>query len=97
MGYNTATIGRRPKPLGKNQKQVLELLGQRGSWYPGCGWLWQSYARTLKVLDSLVQHGLVSIGERRSPLTGGAVTEYKAKESDGERPSRERDGFSGTA
>jgi hypothetical protein len=71
-------------------EHIANALGQRGSWYPGCGWLWQSHARTLKVLDSLVQHGLVLIGERHSPLTGGAVTEYKAKESEDGKQMRSR-------
>ena len=42
------------------------------------------------MLDSLVQHGLVTIGERHSLLTGGAVTEYKTKEPENGKQMRSR-------
>jgi hypothetical protein len=44
--------------LGKTQKIVLDRLS-KDSFHAGCGWLWNNYSSTVRILDSLVSHGLV--------------------------------------
>jgi hypothetical protein len=52
-------VGRRRRanrPLGRNQSDVLHLLGKHGGhWWQGCGWQWGSPSNTTQILDSLVQ------------------------------------------
>lgn len=60
------------KTLGKKQKAILKELQEKGSWYPGCGWKWDTFSATVQVLDSLVARGLA---ER----TGGRSPEYRPK------------------
>ena len=43
--------------LGKTQIEVLRCLRERGQWYDGCGWHWDNYSGTTKLLDSLVRRG----------------------------------------
>jgi hypothetical protein len=44
--------------LGKTQKIVLDRLS-KDSFHSGCGWLWNNYSSTVRILDSLVSRGLV--------------------------------------
>jgi hypothetical protein len=44
--------------LGKTQKIVLDRLS-KDSFHAGCGWLWNNYSSTVRILDSLVSRGLV--------------------------------------
>ena len=44
--------------LGKTQKIVLDRLS-KDSFHAGCGWLWNNYSSTVRILDSLISHGLV--------------------------------------
>jgi hypothetical protein len=44
--------------LGKTQKIVLDRLS-KDSFHAGCGWLWNNYSSTVRILDSLVLRGLV--------------------------------------
>jgi hypothetical protein len=50
-----------PKPLGKQQKDLLDCLERRGYWDKGlnCGWTWIGVKTTIRILDSLVKRGLV--------------------------------------
>lgn len=50
------------RPLGKNQALALKTLKERnnGVWTPGCGWTWNNYSTTVRLLDSLVRRGLVT-------------------------------------
>lgn len=45
------------KNLGLIQQEVYAALKRHGSWAPGCGWLWDTYSGTRRVLDSLVRRG----------------------------------------
>jgi len=55
--------------LGSTQKSVLRSLTQHsGFWHRGCGWLWDTYSGTERVLDSLVRRGLVDRSLRESRL-----------------------------
>jgi hypothetical protein len=52
------------RPLGKNQAAVLKVLRERGGWTQkgyGSGWYWNTYSGTARILDSLVQRGLVVV------------------------------------
>lgn len=44
--------------LGRTQKIVLDRLS-KDSFHGGCGWLWNNYSSTVRILDSLVSRGLV--------------------------------------
>lgn len=44
--------------LGRTQKIILDRVS-KDSFHGGCGWLWKNYSSTVKVLESLVNHGLV--------------------------------------
>ena len=48
--------------LGEIQEKVLRLLNFHKHWYPGCGWLWGTYSKTKRILDSLVKKGLAKTG-----------------------------------
>jgi hypothetical protein len=47
------------RPLGRLQRAALGSLARlnSGTWTPGCGWEIESVARTMQVLDSLVELG----------------------------------------
>ena len=62
------------KRLGKNQEAVLKALHNHGSWSPGCGWIWGTRSDTIKIMESLVKHGLVTAAdeERRGFYPGAA-------------------------
>lgn len=47
------------RKLGSLQVEMLRCLRQHGYFYAGCGWIWQNYSITTRVLDSLVKRGLV--------------------------------------
>lgn len=52
------------RKLGDNQQAIMLAMGSdhrthRGSWYPGCGWIWNNQSSTIRLLDSLISHGLV--------------------------------------
>jgi hypothetical protein len=44
--------------LGKTQKIVLDRVS-KDAFHGGCGWLWNNYSSTIRVLESLNKHGLV--------------------------------------
>ena len=47
------------RPLGRLQRTALGSLARlnSGTWTPGCGWEIESTARTMQILDSLVERG----------------------------------------
>lgn len=57
MATTTATT--KTRKLGKDQTYILRCIREKGSWYGGCGWIWDTYSATVRLLDSLVQRGLV--------------------------------------
>lgn len=49
------------RPLGDNQKGVLELLGLEGFWIPErSAWDYGDVKNTVRILDSLIKRGLVT-------------------------------------
>ena len=54
------------QPLGDTQKKVLESLREHGVWYEGCGWRWDTWSNTARIMDRLVQRGLATkkVGRR---------------------------------
>jgi DNA-binding PadR family transcriptional regulator len=51
------------RPLGDNQRSVLNCLKRHGYYRRGGAWIWNSHSGTEKILDSLVRRGLVAITE----------------------------------
>lgn len=49
------------KKLGKVQQDVLASLKSHGSWHRRCGWLWDTFSNTERVLNSLVRAGYVTV------------------------------------
>lgn len=53
--------------LGKNQLSVLKALGDSRFGYTafpwGCGWVWNTRAGTVKIIETLVKKGFVDKGE----------------------------------
>jgi hypothetical protein len=47
--------------IGKNQMAVLESMmdNPHKAWWPGCGWRWNTYSGTERILNSLVKRGMV--------------------------------------
>lgn len=47
-------------PVGPNQIAALTALKAHngGTWYAGCGWVWDTPYKTTQMLDSLVRRGL---------------------------------------
>jgi hypothetical protein len=73
------------KPLGSIQKAVIKRLKDHGSWFYGCGWVWDTPGNTEKVLKSLVKRGLVKTEAGWSgPDFGRGTTVYKLQESSDE-------------
>lgn len=58
------------RPLGSTQAKVLRALREHGSWSYGCGWYWDTHSNTVRVLDSLVRRGDVTI-ERNATYPRG--------------------------
>jgi len=54
--------------LGHVQQSVLECLKAHGAWYPCCGWIWDNYSGTKRILDSLVRKGLVCFDGKKYTL-----------------------------
>jgi len=46
--------------LGTNQADVLAALRRHGRYFRGCGWMWDTYRNTERILDTLVRRGLVT-------------------------------------
>lgn len=48
--------------LGNQQLDILRFMGDHrlGAWYEGCGWTWTTPMGTIRLLESLVRHGLVT-------------------------------------
>lgn len=75
------------KKLGEVQRHVLKnLLNENRSWYPypgewsgRCGWIWNTYSGTIKILEGLVKRGLVE--ETTDPKVSGRVFRVKKKEA----------------
>jgi hypothetical protein len=51
------------KKLGRVQQDVYAALKLHGSWSLGCGWLWDTYSGTRRVMDSLVRAGYATSTE----------------------------------
>jgi hypothetical protein len=60
------------KKLGRLQQEVYAALKRHGSWSLGCGWLWDTYSGTRRVLDSLVRAGYATSTEE-----GGSKILYR--------------------
>lgn len=74
--------------LGANQRAVLRLMLPDGSskgrrfWYPGCGWYWNTFSGTEKIMWSLEKRGLVRYGMVEVPygeLSSRAGTTFTRK------------------
>jgi hypothetical protein len=52
----TAHIHLDPR-LGSIQRQLLKLLREKGHWWVGCGWRWNTHKETEAILNSLVKRG----------------------------------------
>lgn len=50
------------KHLGTSQRACLKALSEHnnGAFYPACGWVWDNFSSTARILNSLVKRGLVS-------------------------------------
>lgn len=54
------TDTRKLRDIGKTQRSVLECLSRHnGQWHMGCGWLWDTYSNTARILESLTKYGFV--------------------------------------
>ncbi len=64
--------------LGTTQREVLRCLLEHGRWHRGCGWLWNTWGGTERVMNSLVRRGLVRTQElpKLSYRTGGRELLY---------------------
>jgi hypothetical protein len=51
------------RKLGRVQQDVYAALKLHGSWSLGCGWLWDTYSGTQRVMDSLVRAGYATSTE----------------------------------
>lgn len=60
------------RALGKSQESLMRTLQSKGSWYPGCGWVWDTTGGTIKVLESLVKRDLVQKHRLKKSLRGEA-------------------------
>lgn len=56
------------RPLGVNQRSVLECLVDHGSWPHG--WTWGTEQNTIRILDTLVDRGLVQVAGKGRFTTG---------------------------
>ena len=59
---------RKKRTLGSAQRKVLSYLATNGTWWPECGWTYDSASATDHVLRTLSVHGLAkrvnSIGSK---------------------------------
>lgn len=55
------------RKLGDTQRHVLWSLvtNNAGDWYPGAGWYWGNTSTTIRIMNSLVNRGLVTREMRR--------------------------------
>lgn len=44
--------------LGNIQREVYQALMEHGRWHSGCGWIWDNYSTTTRLLESLVKRGV---------------------------------------
>lgn len=72
------------RDLGPNQKGVLDALKRHGGYSPGGGWVWDNHSGTIKILDSLVNRGLVIKEEKTYKRTGGTYNVYRLAQTEGE-------------
>jgi hypothetical protein len=70
-GYNFAQFrtekrAMAERPLGNTQLSVLRALAQHngGVWYAGCGWLWDNYSGTMRIMEALTKRGLATRTEQ---------------------------------
>lgn len=49
----------RRRKLGPVQQKVLRALRKHRTWSRGCGWYWDTYKNTQRIMDSLVAAGWV--------------------------------------
>lgn len=55
--------------VGKNQLLVLCALNKHHGWHPGCGWAWNNYSGTVKILDSLVARDMAAVDGKKYTIT----------------------------
>lgn len=69
------------RKLGENQKGIIESLKQHGSYHTHgfCGWVWDTPANTVKILESLVKRGLVEVIEDKDYKPYGKI--YRLKDN----------------
>jgi hypothetical protein len=81
------TMANGKRPIGDVQRHVLWKLTQpeydrlghpAGTWFPGCGWHWETKSRTERIMESLRLRGMVTARERVTTDNGRKVryTEY---------------------
>jgi len=63
-------------PLGKKQESILHSLRERGYWSANCGWIFGTYSKTVRLLESLIPRGLVVRAEEPTGLTGVLAAMY---------------------
>ncbi len=48
------------KKLGETQRDVLRSLkNHNGYWHAGCGWNWDTFSGTVRIMESLLKRGFV--------------------------------------
>lgn len=71
------------KKLGRIQQAVYAALRNHGSWSPECGWLWDTYSGTQRVMNTLVRAGYATSTEGQ----GGSRILYHPINSPPTRPA----------
>lgn len=57
------------KKLGKVQRSCLDGIAKHGSWWPGCGWIWNTRSGTIRIFDALAKAGMVvKSGNQTTPV-----------------------------
>ena len=52
-----------PRKLGSTQEAMLRHLREHKYWHSGCGWYWDSYKGTEKIMQSLVRAGVARLDD----------------------------------
>ena len=62
MQAAVAIDGTNERPMGRNQREFLELLRQhKGVWHRGSSWVWKAPSETLRILEALERRGWVDL------------------------------------
>ncbi len=64
-------------PLGNNQKSCLRSLEEHKGWTRGCGWYWDTWSGTVRLMESLVTRGLAEKIETPIQRYPHVQVEYK--------------------